>query len=96
MSFISISDLYHAIEQHPEHGDFTLAICPGKSYQSQNHNYLRKGVQIMTNYAYFYFKKGRQITNLKLIFTPQKASATTASLSTSEGLSTMLSSTVIG
>ena len=27
--FCLISDLYHAIEQHPEHGDFTLAICPG-------------------------------------------------------------------
>ena len=27
--FYFISDLYHAIEQHPEHGDFTLAICPG-------------------------------------------------------------------
>ena len=29
VNFCIISDLYHAIEQHPEHGDFTLAICPG-------------------------------------------------------------------
>jgi abhydrolase domain-containing protein 2 len=36
-------DLYHAIEQHPEHGDFTLAICPGIGNNSES-VYIRRVV----------------------------------------------------
>jgi abhydrolase domain-containing protein 2 len=37
------ADLYHAIEPHPEHGDFTLAICPGIGNNSES-VYIRRVV----------------------------------------------------